>query len=173
MLHFKILTNIEETDENIEQSKFFGSPIFPEKFLEENGVENDFFFLQINLKDLNYFNGLLPSEGMLYFFLDIKDNPLKPKVFYKKDELVEIYEDINEDFNMANYKAMFLIKSDESSNVILEDKDDNIITLLKINLEEVPQDFPKFNQTKGNVKFLIEKEKLEKLDFSQVTIKFE
>lgn len=173
MLHFEIINNVEENDENIEQTKFFGSPIFPEKFLEKNNVENDFFFLQINLNDLNYISEFLPNKGMLYFFLDINENPIRPKVFYTTEELVEIYEDINEDFNMENCKAMFIQENKKSTNVILENEEENIITLISIDLEDVPQDFPKFNLNKGKVRFLIEKEHLVKRDFSNVTLKFE
>ncbi len=170
MYKFKILTNIQETDENLDNSKFFGSPVFPENFLENNNLENDFFFFMLNLNE--YQNSLFPQNGFLYFFLNLDHNPCTPKVIYTTDELVEVYDNINEDFNMEDSNALFIEKCDESNNALFLEKESTVI-LLQIDLDFVPLSFPRFNKTSGKIVFEISKEALTKKDFSCVSLKFE
>lgn len=170
MHKFKLLEDILENDENIENSKFFGSPVFPENFLENNNVENDFFLLQLNLKE--YEDKILPVDGYLYFFLDLSTVRPKPKVFYTSQELVEIYEDINEDFNMESSKALFIKKDDNTNNLLFENKNDEFI-LLQINVDDVPLSFPRFNLTHGLIKFIIKNDDLKKMNFSNVLLQLE
>lgn len=170
MYKFKLLEDILENDENIENSKFFGSPVFPENFLENNNVENDFFLLQLNLKEFE--EKILPADGYLYFFLDLSTARPKPKVFYTNLELVEIYEDINEDFNMESSKALFIKKDDNTNNLLFENKNDEFI-LLQINVDDVPLSFPRFNLTHGLIKFIIKKDDLKIMNFLNVSLQLE
>lgn len=64
-----------------ERSCFFGAPDIPTMYLKF--VEDDEFFLaQINLEDVTkvYNSFLLPSQGMLYFFIRLSD--FKPIIRY-------------------------------------------------------------------------------------------
>lgn len=166
MIYFNILTNIEENDSTIEKSKFFGSPVFPKDFLETNNLNDDFFFLQLNLKEISDYETLLPKEGYIYIFLKIDTNPIVPKVFYTNQEIEEEYEDINEDFNMEDSKAKFLqfCIEETGNNLLFEETE--YISLITLDMEKVPTGFPNFNQTKGKIKVLIKKIDLQNLDFT-------
>lgn len=170
MYKFKILTNTQETDENLDNSKFFGSPVFPDKFLEKNNLENDFFFFVLNLNE--YQNSVFPQNGFLYFFLNLDHNPCTPKVIYTTDELIEVYDNINEDFNMEDSNALFIEKSNDSNNALFLEKESTVV-LLQIDLDCVPVSFPRFNKTSGKILFELLKEDVVKKDFSRVTLKFE
>ena len=67
MISFTCVRVKNEIDANLDKSKIFGAPTFPKDFIQRNGLEEDYYFAQINLEQIDSY--LLPKKGMLYFFL--------------------------------------------------------------------------------------------------------
>ncbi|MCR4910914.1 MAG: DUF1963 domain-containing protein [Bacilli bacterium] len=86
-------------DYDVGASKFLGSPVLPDKWI--NAFDNDtIFFLQIRLRDIKDLDeeNRLPHEGYLYIFLDTagSEYDLKPIVKYTKTEPLNVVTGFNE-----------------------------------------------------------------------------
>lgn len=168
MKYLKLSTSEIENELSFERSQFFGSPCFPENFLEKNKVEDDFFLIQINLSEA--FDEILPKKGFIYIFLKIDEMPILPKVFYTDTETDEIYQNINEDFNMEDPSAIYINfdnNSEESVGRIGYVNDDEV-ELLKIDLSKMPKSFPNFCHENCKIAFRMTKSELVALDFTNV-----
>lgn len=182
-LRFKLRQVIEEKNEELDYSKFFGSPVFPKDFLDRFNLNEDLFICQINLEQIaSYDVKYLPKEGMLYFFLEYTDSyNYNAKVIYSNEELVECCDMINEDFYEAdNWYAAYIDFTDEEVMNFLIGKpseiDDEItcmdntgyIILLTIDPLETTKDFPNLGSLDGYYYFMIKESDLIKKDFSKV-----
>ena len=85
MNSIRLKTNYSEKELPVGASKLFGTPDVCEGFewpcIEVDGELYDLSFIaQINLKDVAEYDkdGLLPKEGMLYFFYDLDEMPYEP-----------------------------------------------------------------------------------------------
>ncbi len=167
MKNFKVLPKETETEENSEKSKFFGSPSFPNDFLERNNLNDDFFLMQLNLSELE--EKILPSEGFIYIFLKIDNIPVIPKVFYSNLENTEIYENINEEFNMQDSSAIFIEFDDVPGQAgsVLKCNDTEVV-LLEIDTKKMPTTFPNFCHQDCKIVFTMNLLDLKNLDFSKV-----
>ena len=112
-------------DYDLGASKFLGSPVLPEKWL--NIFSNETMFLmQIRLEDIKDLDkdNKLPHSGYLYIFLDTIDGEynLKPIVKYYKGEPTHVLTDFNEicegyeRYNNAYLIEFSLCEDDESGN---------------------------------------------------------
>ena len=95
-IYIKLNKIKKENKITYEKSKMFGSPVFPLHFLEENNLDELFFVMQINLREIQDYQDYLPKEGYIYIFLDTSRYPYTPKVIYTNEEVIEVYDDINE-----------------------------------------------------------------------------
>lgn len=177
--HFNFKKITKEDNDTFELSKIGGSPVFPKNFYKKNKLQDDFFFAQVNLKELS--SDPLPKEGFLYFFLKCGSYPYKARVFYSKEEPKEVIEGINDDFaDFGNSEGYQLVKSskdtgfalcsdfnpdlDLESQVTLKDG----ICLLEIDTISLPPNTLTLGQPDGWYMFVMKKEDLKKLDFSKV-----
>ena len=113
-----------------ERSCFFGSPDIPTMYLRF--VEDDeFFFAQINLMELSkvYNSVLLPSKGMLYFFIRLSDfKPIiryYPKNGYDEDKMarVDFNDNLNTGFNITKeYKIKFIHTHKRLTSLMLDEE---------------------------------------------------
>lgn len=188
---------IKDEDCELDQSKFFGEILLPEKWLMENVFSPDEMFLcQINLENLYEKVGktYLPERGMLYFFIDYKKKPL-PVVRYC-DEDVDAYTCFNEDwegdydvftewaldyelYNQSDKNAektgngftLYKGAEEEFSEMLCKEDflSDDEIVLLKFAPNTSEIDFMSYEEK--SVYFIIKIEDLKKQDFSNVTLK--
>ena len=86
-------------DYDLGASKFLGSPVLPEKWLNAFD-DNVIFLMQLRLSDIKDLDkdNLLPHEGYLYIFLDVSDTEysLKPIVKYIKEEPTHVLNGFND-----------------------------------------------------------------------------
>jgi len=174
-------------------SKIFGSPdvwsAFEWPAVTDGGDCYDLdFLLQINCANASVFDrlGVLPKTGMLYFFYDfevcptdINDKNAARVIFYggnteNLEELVMVDEDgvdcaicpprcIN--FSANGYKT----ENSKLKMCYLDEDFENHVVLLKINSFSVFNGELHFNDL-GEMLFLIDKDKLKSLDFSDVRV---
>ena len=180
---------MKETAENYHKSKFLGSPVFPEHFLDGKELdENSFFLMQVNLEDLKGRQEYLPKSGFLYFFLD--PDTFVPTVLFTEEEPLIVIEDINEIFegeygDTAAYELVFdsdieeghYLLGDVNSDLGLEGDTDleGKVTLLEIDALALPDDanlldFNSLANGIGHYVFLIREDDLRKRDFSRVEL---
>lgn len=188
---------IKDEDCELDQSKFFGEILLPEKWLMENVFSPDEMFLcQINLENLYEKVGktYLPESGMLYFFIDYKKKPMAV-VRYCNEE-ADAYTCFNEDWE-GDYDVLtewaldyelcnsndnggektgngFTLykggKKDFSEMLCKEDfLPDDEIALLKFTPNTSEMDF--MSDEEKLMYFIIKIEDLKKLDFSNVILK--
>ena len=88
-----------EGDYDLGASKFLGSPVLPEKWLDSFNDET-IFLMQIRLSDIKDLDeeNKLPHEGYLYIFLDVSNSEysLKPIVKYYKNEPTHVLTGFND-----------------------------------------------------------------------------
>lgn len=126
-----------ENDEDMMKSKMFGSPVFPKRFIRKRHLENYYFLMQINLEDLND-KLTLPSDGLIYIFLDI-ENGYKPKVLYTQEVIAECVDYIDQAYSdLGQYNAIYL--SEGTSHKVIEKEDDEVI-LLSLDLNKLPKGY--------------------------------
>lgn len=181
-IYFKVKKIEKESYSTFDKSKMFGSPVFPRKFFKKHRLDNYFFLMQVNLKDLEGKQEYLPSIGYLYFFLDISSYPYYPKVIYSNEEVIEVYDDINEIFSeygdYHGYELVFDFEGD-SGNYLLGNIDEDLdldseldttgyISLLQLDSLSLPEGMCQLSQPDGWYIFLIKKEDLENLNFRKV-----
>lgn len=190
---------IKDEDCDIEQSKFFGEILLPEKWLLDDVFSPDELFLcQINLDDLASAVGktLLPDHGMLYFFIDYKKKPQAVVRYFDGD--ADAYTLFNEDwegdydvitewaidFSSRLDKSLFRLEKgagvqskntfsarDDFSAMLV--KDENVesgeIAILKYAPDTSDLDF--LSGTNKTVYFIMKESALKQSDFSSVTLK--
>lgn len=168
---------VKDCDCDLEDSKFFGDVLLPEKWLLNDVFSPDeLFFCQINLEVLYESVGktALPERGMLYFFIDYKKKPQAVVRYF--DGEVDAYTSFNEDWEgdydvYTDWNMDFSLA--DGDNVMLF-KDENIadgeIGLLRYIPDTTFMDF--MANTETALYFVIEEEDLRKSDFSKVKLKF-
>ena len=144
MINFEIC---DRGEAEYEGSRFFGDPVVPEKWADkEPWPEDDIFMCQINLADLDGYDteGLLPSEGYLYFFADLTDG-IEVHPILSTQEPDTIYEDCNMGFEEDISDDIFtdwVIRFGKGKGSILERVDDRIV-LLEFDPRHTQMDFLK------------------------------
>lgn len=172
---------IKEENRDLDRSKLFGNPVFPNSFMKRNKLNDAYYFAQINLSELKEYDTPFPKEGMLYFFLKFNKYSITPKVLYTNEELYEVMDDVNEIFEELDFKdALYLeFNKGNGSNYLLDNFDkeipesdrDDYIVLLKVDpLNILASDFPIFVNPDDELYFVIDKEDLDKLDFKKVKL---
>ncbi len=168
---------VEDCDCDLEDSKFFGDVLLPEKWLLNDVFSPDeLFFCQINLEALYEAVGktLLPEEGMLYFFIDYKKKPQAVVRYF--DGEVDAYTSFNEDWEgdfdvYTDWKMGFFLE--DGDNALLF-KDENIsdgeMGLFKYTPDTTFMDF--MANTETALYFVIDEKDLKSCDFSKVRLKF-
>lgn len=190
-IKYRLVEN--ELQDELDSSKFFGSPVFPEGLLECLDPD-DVFIGQINLEDIKNYNDVLPKEGVLYFFININMYPYQGKVVYSNKERYLVVDDINDEF-IEGYqipKAMYMefYEVDDDINTkceynwedfgiqMLGDYPDFIeeeycLTdyrcLLMIDAMEV-EIFPNFGSYDGYIFFMIREEDLINQNFNDILL---
>lgn len=170
----------EASEDRIEQlplSKLFGIPIFPSDFIAKEGLHLFYFVGQVNLEQVKGKQNLLPSHGMLYFFLRFLRKDITAKVVYTKEELVEAVMDMNIGFKAMNFKGALYMDFDEEGphQFLSENQEDdtlseNEIILLQIDLSATHKRFPALQEESKKMQFVISKEALKRLDFRKVKL---
>lgn len=126
-----------ENDEDMMKSKLFGSPVFPKRFIRKRHLENYYFLMQINLEDIKD-KLTLPSDGLIYIFLDI-ENDYKPKVLYTQEVIAECVDYIDEVYSdMGEFNAIYL--KDGFEHIVLE-KDEDEVVILSLDLKKMPEGY--------------------------------
>lgn len=126
-----------ENDEDMMKSKMFGSPVFPKRFIRKRHLENYYFLMQINLEDIKD-KLTLPSDGLIYIFLDI-ENDYKPKVLYTQEVIAECVDYIDEVYSdLGEFNAIYL--KDGCDHIILE-KDEDEVVILSLDLKKKPNGY--------------------------------
>lgn len=193
-IYFSFLKIEEENENTYTSSKILGAPVFPKDFLYDKNNnfildDEDFFIMQLNLKDIANYNTSLPKQGMLYFFINVYT--YKPKILFTQEDVdnidLELWDDINDAFDEEygeknGYKLIFNNCLNEGSFILGSinpdiDLDADIdtngyITLLEIDFLSLPNSnillFGELAILGGRYIFLINEKDLENLDFSNV-----
>ena len=187
-LNFSVRRVDTEENASLDTCKLLGAPVFPEDFFEKNHIrDNDYFVAQLNLSEIKDPNGLLPTSGFLYFFLDI--DKLTPKVIYEPRDPETVMDDINDGFDKdscGDTRALYMEfeGSGPKEQFILGDIDpsldldcftntDGYVVLLQLDALELPQhdmvlQFTTLCKYDGYYIFLIKEEDLKKGNFSKV-----
>ncbi|MCR5184905.1 MAG: DUF1963 domain-containing protein [Bacilli bacterium] len=171
-----------EKNRDLDNSKLFGSPVFPKNYMRRHKLNSDYYFAQINLSYDS--DGVLPTEGMLYFFLHFKGTQVKPIVKYSNEELYEVVDDVNEIFNELDFKdalqmvfdhkgkSGFLFSEIDQELPELLDEDDYIVLLKVDPLNVLASDFPIFNNPDDEIYFIMKKEDYINRNFKNVKLIF-
>lgn len=183
-IYFKLTKILKESPETFEKSKILGSPVFPKDFIERNDLEDKYFVMQLNLSELNIYNSntILPSQGFLYFFLDVNTYPYKPSVIYTSEEVIEVYDDINDIYEDFGDYHGYMIEFDdnpECGHYLLGDINQDLdldcefdttgyVTLLEIDSLNLPENCMQIGQPDGWYIFLIKEKDLRNLNFKKV-----
>ncbi|MCR5078953.1 MAG: DUF1963 domain-containing protein [Bacilli bacterium] len=189
MIRFRLKRVEKEENKDLDASKLLGSPVFPKNFLKRNRIGSNYYFLaQINCAELPSISPF-PSKGYLYFFVDI--NEFKAKVVFTEEELEELIEDINDNFDREicgdpTCLRMEFEDGGEGESGVFGDIDPNIglegetevegkVVLLQLDAYSLPEDprpltFSDFGLRDGYWVFLIEKDDLEKGDYRRVEL---
>lgn len=159
-------------------SKFFGSPTMPEEWLADETIgDDDFFFCQLKLSEFKAFDkdNILPAKsGFIYFFLSETENGLKPNVQYFEKEPETLIDDFNAGFDsLGDIETEFSIdyfetkETTDGTGILVSDKDEIIL----LQYDPLDDGMPEFLAETENVAcFKIEKEDLQKLNFSKVKL---
>lgn len=169
---------ISDVDCDIEDSKFFGDMLLPEKWLIDDVFSPDEMFLcQINLEELSDAVGktLLPDTGMLYFFIDYKKKPLAVVRYFdgEADAYTCFNEDWEDDFDVyEDWQITFDSLADEEGSKLLSRNapiEEDEIALLVYDPSSSPMDFMAGKDKK--LYFVMKVTELKKHDFSNVKLK--
>ena len=183
-------------------SKLFGAPDIFDGFewptIEVDGEEYDLSFIgQINLAEATKFDkdGILPKNGMLYFFYDLDEMPHDPSdesacrvIYHERDDDLHAISYVDEDGEDLSFREMkvefqlveagFLADDSETHLLLGEPSMDNgfwyecidgwqmLFQLDSMETEDICINFT----DEGFLCFYIDKEKLVALDFSDVRI---
>ena len=158
-------------------SKFFGEAFLPEEWLKSDEFSPTvIFFCQIDLSVASAYDdeGVLPKEGYLYFFMDFDVSPTKGIVRFScsPDAATEFNEGAETDYDVETELKISFSRAEDGQNGLLcrhEKLFDNEICLLKFTPDSLPEtDF--LSGVDGALMFVIDKDKLKNLDFSQVSL---
>lgn len=90
-------------DAEYEGSRFFGDPVVPESWADEEPWPEDCWFMcQLNLGELDS-EGLLPASGYLYLFVDASFDIPEIRAYYSAEEPDTIYGDCNRGFDEVEW----------------------------------------------------------------------
>ena len=181
MIKYTVTREDNEQNKDLDRSKIFGSPVFPKDFMNKKGLNDDYFFAQINLSEIADFQDVLPKEGMLYFFLRFNKYNITPKVFYSNDELEEVMGEVNEMFGELYFNdALYMnFNEGEGDNYLLggfdqevpeADRDDYIVLLKVDPLNILASDFPIFFNPDDELYFVITEEDLRNHNYKRVKL---
>lgn len=140
-MNFSLKDVVEyEEDEQLINTKLFGSPIFPKRFIKKRHLENYYFLMQINLAQIKE-HLTLPNEGIIYIFIDpYDDNSLK--ILYTQEVIAECVDYIDEPFSdLGQYNAIYI--KDGNDHTLIKQEEDEVI-LLELDLEKMPNGYLKF-----------------------------
>ena len=183
-------------------SKLFGAPDIFDGFewptIEVDGEEYDLSFIgQINLAEATKFDkdGILPKNGMLYFFYDLDEMPHDPSdanacrvIYHERDDDLHAISYVDEDGEDMSFREMkvefecveagFLADDSETHLLLGEPSMDNGFWYecidgwqMLFQLDSMETDDICINFTdEGFLCFYIEAEKLKSQDFSDVRI---
>ncbi len=159
-------------------SKFFGSPTMPEEWLSDGTVgDDDFFFCQLKLSEFAKFDekNLIPHKGFIYIFLTEDNGNFIPNARYYEEEPDTLIDDFNAGFDFlgdvdTEYSIDFFETSEgnDGTRLLIENEED-IVLLQYDPLDDNMPDF--LSKTEAIVRFIIDKNALKNMDFSE--IKFE
>ena len=183
-------------------SKLFGAPDIFDGFewptIEVDGEEYDLSFVgQINLAEATKFDkdGILPKNGMLYFFYDLDEMPHDPSdesacrvIYHERDDDLHAISYVDEDGEDLSFREMkvefqlveagFLADDSETHLLLGEPSIDNGFWYecidgwqMLFQLDSMETDDICINFTdEGLLCFYIDKDKLKARDFSDVRI---
>lgn len=183
-------------------SKLFGAPDIFDGFewptIEVDGEEYDLSFIeQINLAEATKFDkdGILPKNGMLYFFYDLDEMPHDPSdanacrvIYHESDDDLHAISYVDEDGEDMSFREMkvefecveagFLADDSETHLLLGEPSIDNGFWYecidgwqMLFQLDSMETDDVCINFTdEGILCFYIDKDKLKAQDFSDVRI---
>ena len=183
-------------------SKLFGAPDIYDGFewptIEVDGEEYDLSFVgQINLAEATKFDkdGILPKNGMLYFFYDLDEMPHDPSdanacrvIYHERDDDLHAISYVDEDGEDLSFREMkvefqlveagFLADDSETHLLLGEPSIDNGFWYecidgwqMLFQLDSMETDDICINFTdEGFLCFYIDKDKLKARDFSDVRI---
>ena len=183
-------------------SKLFGAPDIFDGFewptIEVDGEEYDLSFVgQINLAEATKFDkdGVLPKNGMLYFFYDLDEMPHDPSnesacrvIYHERDDDLHAISYVDEDGEDMSFREMkvefecveagFLADDSETHLLLGEPSMDNGFWYecldgwqMLFQLDSMETDDICINFTdEGLLRFYIDKDKLKVQDFSDVRI---
>ena len=183
-------------------SKLFGAPDIYDGFewptIEVDGEEYDLSFIgQINLAEATKFDkdGVLPKNGMLYFFYDLDEMPHDPSdesacrvIYHERDDDLHAISYVDEDGEDMSFREMkvefqlveagFLADDSETHLLLGEPSMDNGFWYecidgwqMLFQLDSMETDDICINFTdEGFLCFYIDKDKLKARDFSDVRI---
>ena len=202
MNSIRLKTSYRDTELPVGASKLFGTPDVYDGFewpsIEIDGEEYDMPFIgQINLKEASKYDkdGLLPKEGMLYFFYDLDEMPHEPSdpsacrvLYHERDDDLMSITYLDEDGEDASFREMavefecveagFLSDEDETHLLLGTPSMDNGFWYecidgwqMLFQLDSIETDDICINFTdEGFLCFYIDGEKLRNKDFSDVRI---
>ncbi len=149
-----------------EGSRFFGDPVVPEKWADdEPWPEDDIFMCQVNLEDLEDTDGLLPKSGYLYLFADVSDGVVIHPIL-STEEPDTIYEDCNMGFEDETSDDIFtdwVIAFGKGKHSMLAREGDRIV-LFEFDPRHTQMDFLK--GIGGKVRVSVTEEELRSGDLS-------
>ncbi|MGN0819758.1 MAG: hypothetical protein ACI4M6_05115 [Christensenellaceae bacterium] len=160
-----------ENEKELDESKFFGEILLPEKWFENDVFSPDEMFVcQINLSEISYagFASVLPSSGMLFFFIDTKKFPYKSVIRYFDGEL-DAYtcfnDDIDSHINVIDEIGVSFEKASSGDiGMLTDDKAEGFDTcLLRIRQDREDLLLP----INGDLYFFVNKQDVLQKDFSK------
>lgn len=174
---FKVKNDYLNNEDKLINSKLMGVPVFPLNFFDAYGLDTFMFIGMINLEQIKMYNLPLPKEGFIYFFLDIDESPMVPKVIYCNQPLAEAAVDFNDYYDEFGHIDAYHMKFCEGTNQFLGEftidnlksiTNEDYVCLLKIDKDNLPEDFPIFDSFNGPSYYLIKKDELKDLNFNNV-----
>ena len=165
-----------DDETNLGESHILGCPDVPSKWNDDAVFFNDEVFLgQINLSEVKH--PMLPSKGILYFFIASMSNPYRGIVRYTKELNTLERIDFNKESPLKfDYSLEYAINlKDEDGDVTLLGKMpkfkgykplSNEVCLLKLDFSNYPE-IDLFKDLIDPICFLIKKEDLENMEFSK------
>ena len=157
-------------------SKFFGETTMEREWLDCGLFSpTDVFLCRINLEDIKGLSGaeVLPSDGALFFFIDIESEPVDCKVLYSKtaDHLVDFNEEADLDYDLSEDFAIGFSEGEKNTAMLV--RDDKVYENETCLLRFTPSEFEEIDflsDMDGSLYFVIETSALKKLDFSAAKV---
>ncbi len=169
---------VNDVDAEMDQSKFFGEILLPEKWLEDDVFSpEEMFFCQLNLSEVYESVGktVLPESGTLYFFIDYQKKPQAVVRFFdgEADAYTMFNEDLEGDYDVYTEWPMEFSRNASDNDTALLVKDENVgegeIALLRYVSKSLDVDF--LSDSECILYFLISEKDLREGNFSAVRLK--